>query len=95
MFWEEALPAWGDIKKDPLVLALRPLAKRSCRWIWLFALWRNAPAVGFSSSRFGETFPPLDLALRALAKRSRRWIRLFALWRNAPAVWGRAEGVIC
>ena len=95
MFWEEALPAWGDIKKNPLVLSLRPLAKRSRHWIQLFALWRNAPAVGFISSLFGETLPPLDLARRPLAKRSRRWILLFALWQNVPAVWGRAEGVIC
>jgi len=86
VFWEEALPAWGDIKKNPLVLSLRPLAKRSRRWIQLVALWRSVPAVGFSSSPFGETLPPLDSALRPLAKRCRRWIWLFALWRNVPAV---------
>ena len=53
---------------------------------WLVALWRNAAAIGFNSSRFGEAFPPLDSALRPLAKRSRHWILLFALWRNVPAV---------
>ena len=52
----------------PLDSALRSLAKRSCRWILLFALWRSAPAVGFGSSLIGEAFPPLDLALRTLAK---------------------------
>ena len=70
----------------PLDSALRPLAKRSCRWILLFALWRNVPAVGFCSSPFGETLPPLDSARRPLAKRSRRWILLFALWRSVLAV---------
>ena len=52
----------------PLDSALRPLAKRSRRWILLFALWRNVPAVGFNSSPFGETLPPLDSARRPLAK---------------------------
>ncbi len=56
------------------------------RWICLVAFWRNAAAVGFSSSPFGEALPPLDSALRPLAKRSCRWIQLVALWRNAPAV---------
>ena len=76
--------SWPDY--PTLDSARRLLAKRCRRWIQLVALWRNAAAVGFSSSPFGETFPPLDLARRPLAKRSRRWIWLVALWRNALAV---------
>ena len=64
--------SWPDY--PTLDSARRLLAKRCRRWIQLVALWRNVPAVGFSSSPFGETLSPLDLARRPLAKRSRRWI---------------------